>query len=525
MDHGMNLTIGVTGHRNLLADELPGLRERVREFLEDLAGRFPGLELTLVSGLAEGADQLVAEVALEMGLPHVAVLPFAADEYARDFTQAEAVDTFHALLAQSEVIELPPMPGSSAEAIRLDTSFRDRQYAQLGVFISNHCQVLLALWDGQEADGVGGTGAVVNYHLTAVMPGFAVAEESPNLLADNENDLAYHIVCSRKGADWRPDYRFQSLETYWVTAHFGRQPGDALPEEYRRMLDRLQAYSDDARRHAEEIDAQASGLLGNAPPLDRPEGVAHADRQFAMTDWLAIHYQKRFSSSLLFSHVLAVGMGLTFIFYSEMVEQIWLAWLFLVLFAIGLVIHVAGEKREWHRKYLDYRALAEGLRVQVYWNLAGVVDSRAAEFAYDNFLQKQDVDLAWIRHVMRYVSLRSFQQRAPDEGWVDWVADQWVGQAEAPGGQLNYYRSKAGHRSTVYRRTLRLGNLALWTGIFMALCLGLFASRMGDDQILVFMILMGVLPLIAGVRDTYSHKKADKELIKQYQFEVSPRLE
>ena len=32
------------------------------------------------------------------------------------------------------------------------------------------------------------------------------------------------------------------------------------------------------------------------------------------------------------------------------------------------------------------------------------------------------------------------------------------------------------------------------------------------------LILMGVLPLMAGVRDAYSHKKADKELIKQYRF-------
>ena len=29
---------------------------------------------------------------------------------------------------------------------------------------------------------------------------------------------------------------------------------------------------------------------------------------------------------------------------------------------------------------------------------------------------------------------------------------------------------------------------------------------------------MGIFPLIAGIRDAYSHKKAEKELIKQYRF-------
>ena len=34
----------------------------------------------------------------------------------------------------------------------------------------------------------------------------------------------------------------------------------------------------------------------------------------------------------------------------------------------------------------------------------------------------------------------------------------------------------------------------------------------------VLLVLMGMLPLIAGIWDAYSHKKAEKELIKQYGF-------
>jgi hypothetical protein len=32
------------------------------------------------------------------------------------------------------------------------------------------------------------------------------------------------------------------------------------------------------------------------------------------------------------------------------------------------------------------------------------------------------------------------------------------------------------------------------------------------------LVLMGALPLIAGIWDAYSHKRAEKELIKQYAF-------
>ena len=39
-----------------------------------------------------------------------------------------------------------------------------------------------------------------------------------------------------------------------------------------------------------------------------------------------------------------------------------------------------------------------------------------------------------------------------------------------------------------------------------------------DQQRNVLLVLMGMLPLIAGIWDAYSHKKAEKELIKQYGF-------
>jgi hypothetical protein len=510
--------VGVTGHRDLLASEVEPLRAQVRHFFTGLAARYPALQLELVSGLASGADSLVAEVALEMAIPVVAVLPFSQAEYERDFDTPGHLQQFHQLLAQATVLTLPGWDNSTERDIHEDPRARTRQYAQLGVFLSNHCQVLLALWDGKHSSDVGGTFGVVRYHLTAVMPGFAVSGESPNLLADNENDLAYHIVCSRAREDGAPDPRFAALESYWITAHFGRQQGGDMPDEYHRMFERLNLFASDCARHREAIATQARSIIESHDGIEVPPGCARIDRIYQAADWLAVRYQKLFSRGLLLSHLLAVLMGLVFILYSEMVEYSFLAWLFLALFIFGIGFHMLGEKREWHRKYLDYRALAEGLRVQVYWNLAGVVDGHKAEFAYDNFLQKQDVDLAWIRHVMRSASLQAFRTDLPDPRWVDWVAGHWIGEAGQGSGQLAYYESKALLRSNTYRRTVLLGTIALWTGVSMALFLALFALRFTDQQILVLMILMGVLPLIAGVYDAYSHKKADKELIKQYQF-------
>jgi len=514
----MKLTVGVTGHRDLVKDEMPALRDQVRAFLIELDADYPDLDLQILSPLAEGADQLVAEVALELDLPVIVPLPMRRDEYEKDFTDDGALERFQQMLAQCEIISLPIADEDAGGTGVLLATDRERQYAQMGIFISNHCQVLLALWDGKTGGAVGGTAGVVNYHLTAVMPGYSVAEESPNLLADNENDLAYHIAVSRNRPDGGPVQGLDALDACWMSAHFERGDTKNMPVEYATMLQRLQEFNADFNKYETQIKDEQGSLLEDAPDQPLPGGAGLVNSLFGRTDWLAVHFQKRFNYGMIVTHVLAVVMGIVFIIYTEYNGPEFLLYLFLAMFGVGVLFYILGERRQWHRKYLDYRALAEGLRVQLYWSLAGVVKTQSAVFAYDNFLQKQDVDLGWIRHVMRSASLRRDRRVSPHDAWVDWVVKQWVGHGDSKSGQLAYYQSKSGIKAANYRRTTLMGSLALWAGILIAVALAFVSDAISMDQRHLLLVLMGVLPLIAGVRDAFSHKKAERELIKQYRF-------
>ena len=512
----MHLTIGVTGHRDLLADEVPALQDKVREFFLQLRHDFPDLELQLITPLAEGSDRLVADVALELGVNLIVPLPMPQADYEGDFSSAAAVQSFRDSLAKARVIHLRTLRQNPDNS--LDTEDRSHQYAQMGIFISNHSQVLLALWDGKPSPEVGGTASVVNYHLTAVMPGFSMAEDSPNLLADNENDLVYHIACSRNRPHGQPREGLSPMQTAWLTAQFGLETGERMPVEYRIMWQRLQDYGRDMAKYKEKIDENKNSLLDQAPNLPLPVGTTSIAEQQHIADWLAIHFQKRISLGLIAVHAIAVLIGLIFIVYSDFDGMDYLINFILLAFLVGFVLFKIGEKRQWHRKHLDYRALAEGLRVQFYWSLAGVIDVQSAEFAYDNFLQKQDVDLGWIRHVMRNVSLARNRDNVPQEEWVDWVIEQWVGDEEGKTGQLCYYRRKEEEKARRFRRTTFLGVISLKAGILIAVVLAIIGTELSDITKQYLLVLMGVLPLFAGVRDAYSHKKAEKELIKQYRF-------
>jgi hypothetical protein len=515
----MNLSIGVTGHRDLISAEEPVLREQVRAFFQQLHDDFPTLQLQLLTPLAEGADSLVTEVARDMGIPFVAVMPMSQDLYEKDFDNEESLAHFRKQVSEAiSVVTLPPHQGIDPTYLESPGAARDQQYVQAGIFISNHCQVLLALWDGTEAQHVGGTADVLHYHLTGMLARPGEREESPNLLAENENDLAYHISCSRRRNTGAGEVELQTPAARWVTAHFEPAPGDRMPDAYRWMLHRLVQFGRDKERFSEAIDSKSYSLLSSLDGLTVPPEIREVDRNFGAADWLAIHYRKRVSFGLLATHLMAVLMGLSFMVYSEFEGLDWLVLVFLGLFFSGVGLYLWSERRQWHRKYLDYRALAEGLRVQLYWLMSGVVDTSSIEFAYDNFLQKQDVDLGWIRHVMRSVSLAQNREDHPDLSWVDWVISNWVGSPDDLNGQLAYYKYKATLKEKAFRRTELLGNISLWLGISLAIVLYLASGRLQQSQHQIMLILMGVLPLFAAVRSAYSHQKADKELIKQYRF-------
>ena len=181
------LNIGVTAHRDLVEAELPRLRAQCRGIFESLQRAFPALPLRLISALASGGDQLAAEEALALGIEVVVPLPLPQAEYERDFQDPQALAHFRQLLAKARLRTLPLAPGNTPGAVRERGPARNRQYAQLGMFVSSRCQILLALWDGEPSDATGGTAQVVGYHLHNAMPGFSAADAAPNLLADDEN--------------------------------------------------------------------------------------------------------------------------------------------------------------------------------------------------------------------------------------------------------------------------------------------------------------------------------------------------
>jgi hypothetical protein len=517
-DYALPLVIAVTGHRDLVQREMPDIRRRVELLLHDLREQYPDRKLSVMSSLADGADRLVAEVALDLGIDLTVPLPMASDLYMQDFGSPDSRAQFESLCNRAtDLFELPLARGCTSEQIAVPGPERNKQYAQVGVFLCAHCHILLALWDGKLTSKLGGTGQVVKFHHDDIMPGYTSETlATQQMLVDDESDLVYHIVCSRDRPDGEPHEDLRPLQCAWFTKERKKPRDDEIPKQHQTIFKRSSEFSRDSMKYADRIEAEKYSLLDEREVASLPRGIDEINRLFCIADWLATHYQQKALFTLRITHVLAFLMGLMFILYSDIETHPHYMFAFLLFFAIAAGLQFVAKRDGWHRRYLDYRALAEGLRVQFYWAAAGVTSENESKFTHDNFLQTQDPELGWIRNVMRVAGTRCDAMPNTDPVGLEYSLRYWIGDADE--GQLGYYRKKVRERVRKNRYTERLGFLSLFTSVVVVVLLVIAGSGMPDHLRDPMMVAMGTMLLLYGVRQGYAYSTAEKELIKQYIF-------
>ena len=146
------MIVGDTGHQELT--DAGGWRS-LRALLAVVLDQMPP-PLVGVTSLAAGADQLFAEQILGRGGELHVVVPFPG--YADRFSGVDRTRYHRLLKAAVEVLVLP-RSGSDEDC-----------YMAAGQYIVDHCELLVAIWDGRPARGLGGTADVVAYARRRAVP-------------------------------------------------------------------------------------------------------------------------------------------------------------------------------------------------------------------------------------------------------------------------------------------------------------------------------------------------------------------
>ena len=172
------IKIGITGHINLKAECILYYRNELLRILKVLKNRYT--KVVLYSALADGADRLIVEVAMRLNIEYIAVLPMPKTDYCTDFTEVSSVQFEYLLEHALSIVEMPFYSANGKD--------RDLQYEASGIFISDMCDILIALWDGKHTYLKGGTGEIVKYHLSKKCYSLY------HLLVSRESDLTNNMI-------------------------------------------------------------------------------------------------------------------------------------------------------------------------------------------------------------------------------------------------------------------------------------------------------------------------------------------
>ncbi|SEO20287.1 hypothetical protein [Mucilaginibacter sp. OK283] len=140
------IIVGISGHQNLSKFDINWINK-------ELLITINKLPIALgMSSLAIGSDQLFAELIIEKKIPLNIIIP--CTNYEKTFTSSRDLEKYKLLL------------GKAAQQFKLDYNEPTEQaFYAAGKSIVKTSNLLITIWDGLKAKGLGGTGDIVEYAL------------------------------------------------------------------------------------------------------------------------------------------------------------------------------------------------------------------------------------------------------------------------------------------------------------------------------------------------------------------------
>ena len=345
-DPTIPVMVGVTGHCAVREADGPALRAAVRAELLKLKEMCPHSRLVMLNSLARGGDLLCADVAESLGIPLVVILPRERADYEQDFEgdEMDRARFSHHCQRAEQVLIAPPV-----EEVKDGCQMtRDMQYRQAGLYVAVHSHVLLALWDGvaaQTEDACGTAGVVA-----AVMQG-CYRPVSGAALRSEGNQAVIHIFTPR-------------------------DDGAAQEAGTVRLLGKREALLDVLLK-TDEFNQSVQALPAEEAPSSRPLQEEASDplvyRMQAVgraADALSGRYALKYRRILVMLAIASALLTFAFLMYDE-AEAIWMILICGLMLLCAWKCQRVAARTDCHRRYIEYRALAEGLRVQSNLRYAG----------------------------------------------------------------------------------------------------------------------------------------------------------
>ena len=190
--------VGFSGHRKLADPKI--VAAGIRNVFERLAANHG--PLAGVSSAASGADTLFVEEVARRNLPSQLILPFSKNRFQQDFSPADWQRILPFIERATHVEEVS---GEESD---------EGAYMETGILTTDRADVMIVVWDGKPAAGLGGTGDVVAYMRKFEKPLFIIDPDTGKISEERLEQLP----AKSPPTDWKDNPRetvgkhFQELD-------------------------------------------------------------------------------------------------------------------------------------------------------------------------------------------------------------------------------------------------------------------------------------------------------------------------
>ena len=479
-------------------DALSAVRDEVETFAKgpDRVFYTPDApRLVAVTSLAEGADRIVAGAALDLNFELICPTPFAQEVFVRDFEppvtlEPDSTAHFAALMARAR-------SGAGLTTFELDGEYGPRTlaYARCARVVVSQSDLLVAIWDGAPAAGPGGTPDSVREALVAGVPVLWIDAQAPfgwRLLRrpDEVEPLSRQAPCARPpppsktGAHDLSCLLCEVIANELAPPHAGGGQLDAhMREDIRRYqaetrpplnlafiwkLFRDMVGSFKLRRpqfrtsdYVEQIASDWPVGTGNTPHDRINAGVRP---HYAWADKTADHYADLHRSAFVLTSILtplAVFAALAPIAFPPWRTGVCAATLMGVEFVLVVVLLglLRGERKgEWHKRWMEYRVLAEQLRqLRLVTPVGGGRPRSRPRPHLSNYGDPTQSWMSWtVRAIAREIGLPNVVVSPDYVGSC--LTDLYV----LADGQLQFHEASAARSETIHLRLHHWSIFLLW---------------------------------------------------------------
>jgi len=275
----------------------------------------------------------------------------------------------------------------------------------------------------------------------------------------------------------------------------------------RDALDKIEEINSDSITIKQPDFEKSQSYLFNAPEkLEDPQKPIL--NWYSIMDLLSLQFRKRdiFITICLFT--LGLLLILSLAIYSNILMRRWVLSIAMGFVVAATLVYFYSRSTKNHKKYLYNRTLAEALRIQFYWNIAGINKNVS-----DYILRIHRKEFTWVKHILSAVYGITYNNKSISSDTINDLTHNWVK------NQADFFESairKMTKQIGFYHNISNISFAIAFAFLGSILIFGKFYETNNYlDWLLIFIeSLLGVFALIKA----YIQMKGYEPLVNQYEL-------